>query len=405
MFESSVTEDLGLKWVTLKGRIDAMSTAEIQKEFNALTLTGERTMVVDFTEVNYISSAGLRVFLSVQKQLKRVGGEIILLGLAPQVMNIFNISGLDQVFCIVSTKDEIIASLQAETPHPEVFSTEVEGIAIKYITHQVDKGSVYVIGSQDKLTQAGYSEKDVLALSPTDMQFGTGLATSGEKYQDYKHLFGESMIINRNFFFYPAVKRPAVDFILDTHGDPALTYKFFHGFGFNGSYRYILSFEGKDGFVELAFLVKALFRISSANVLGIAILAESKGVWGMHLKRVPTVEQKPNNGKDIFDPENFSDWIDFPVEPADINHIIAGTGIAIKDRSLERPEIRALISEGNDFHIHTGIFEKGPLSKKLGDFDRELTRVLTELEVYKVQHILGQSQFKSGMVGIIELQG
>lgn len=405
MFECSVTEDCGFKWITLKGRIDAMSTTEIQKECSALTLAGERIMVVDFTGVNYISSAGLRVFLGVQKQLKRVGGEIILLGIASQVLEVFKISGLDRLFRVVSTKDEIMKSVQPEADHIEVISTEVEGIAIEYIRHQADKGSVYVVGSQDNLARADYGERDVVTVRPADMQFGTGLATSGETYEDYKNLFGESMIINRNFFFYPAVKHPAVDFILDSHSNASLSYKFLHGFGFNSSYRYTLSFEGKDGLVELALLVNALFRVSSANMLGIVILAESKGIWGMHLKRVPLAEQRPDNGKDIFDPENFSDWIDFPVEPSDVNHIIAGTGIAIKDKSLVRPEVQTLISKGNDFHIHAGIFEKGPLNKQLADFDRELRRVLTELEIYKVQHILGQSRFRGGVVGIIELEG
>jgi hypothetical protein len=237
------------------------------------------------------------------------------------------------------------------------------------------------------------------------MQFGTGLATLGEKFEDYKHLFGESMVINRNFFVYPAVKHSEVDFMMEMDSHVSFTYKFFHGFGFNGSYRYILSFEGKKGFVELATLVKVLFEISCANVLGISILAESKGLWGMHLKRVPILEQRPHNGKDIFDPENFHEWIDFPVEPMNVNHIVAGTGIAVKEKSLSRPEIQALISEGNDFHIHTGIFEKGPLSKRFEDFGKEFTRIFKELKVYKVQHLLGRSQFGSGMVGIIELEG
>ncbi len=81
------------------------------------------------------------------------------------------------------------------------------------------------------------------------------------------------MIINRNFFFYPAVKRPVVDFMIDSHVDADFTYKFLHGFGFNGHYQYILSFNGKEGFVELDTFVNAIFDITNANILGIVILA------------------------------------------------------------------------------------------------------------------------------------
>jgi anti-anti-sigma factor len=405
VFECSFAEDSGLKCFTVKGRIDALSSAEIHKGFDNLIQAGERVIVVDLTSVDYISSAGLRVFLSVQKKLKTIGGEIVLIKPVSSVLEVFETSGLDQLFRIVSTRDGIIASIGTEEAHPEVISKEVEGIRAEYISLQADKGNLFVIGSQDPLPWAGYTEQDVVTVRPSEMQFGTGLGALGEKFEDCKHLFGESMVINRNLFVYPAVKEPEVDFMMDTDSHGRLTYQFFHGFGFNGSYRYILSFEGKNGDVELAPLVKLLFSISGANVLGISFFAESKGLWGMHLKRVPILEQRPNNGKDIFDPENFSKWFDFPVEPMNVNHIIAGTGIVVKEKSLARPEIQALISEGNDFHIHTGIFEKGPLSKRFEDFEKEFTRIFKELEVYKVQHLLGRSRFGSGMVGIIDLEG
>ena len=405
MFECSVAEESGLKCITVKGRIDALSSPEMQKEFDRLILAGERVILVDFSLLNYISSAGLRVFLSVQKKLKTIGGEIVLLKPVTSILEVFKTSGLDQLFRIVSNRNEIIASPRKEEPHPEVISKEGEGIHAEYITLRADKGNLFVIGSQDHLAWAGYTEQDMVTVKPSDMQFGTGLAALGETFEDCKHLFGESMVINRNFFVYPAVEQPEVDFMMDTDSHGLLAYKFFHGFGFNGSYRYLLSFEGRKGDVELTTLIQLLYSISSANVLGISFYAESKGLWGMHLKRVPIFEQKPDNGKDIFDPENFPKWFDFPVEPMNVNHIIAGTGIVVKEKRLARPERQALISEGNDFHIHAGIFEKGPLSKRFEDFEKEFTRIFKDLEVYKVQHLLGRSRFGSGMVGMIELEG
>ena len=45
-----------------------------------------------------------------------------------------------------------------------------------------------------------------------------------------------------------------------------------------------------------------------------------------------------------------------------------------------------------------------PLSKKPDQFENELKRVIAELPVSKVQHLMGQSRFHHGMVGIIELE-
>jgi anti-anti-sigma factor len=404
MFECVVSDNQGYKSLLLKGRIDALTSPDIEKEFNALILSGERIIIADLAGVDYISSAGLRVFLGIQKRLKKAGGQVILFRPAGSVLEVFNISGMTKMFRIVSSIEEIGESIRSEEVTTEVVSGEFEGIVIEYMKFAEEKGSFSVVGSQDNLAGAAYTERDVVTVKPSDMQFGTGLATFGEKYEDYKGLFGESMMINRNFFFYPAVKHPVVDFMIDSHVDANFTYKFLHGFGFSGPYQYVLSFNCKNGFVEIDNLIKAIFDITDKNILGIVLLAESKGIMGMHLKKAPIAEQRPDNGKDIFDPVNFPEWIDFPIEPADINNIIAGTGIAIRDRSLVRSGIKTIISEGGFFHIHAGIFEKGPLSKQLKDFEKELNRVLSELQIYKVQHILGKSRLSWGLAGIIELQ-
>jgi anti-anti-sigma factor len=404
MFEYRLSNELGLKCLHLKGRIDSMSATEIQQQVNGLILAGERRFVTDFEEVNYISSAGLRVFLAAQKQLSKAGGEIILFKMPPDVLRIFKMSGFEQLFRIASSEEEIQSALQAEQPAVEVSSGEIEGIPVQYLKREVEKGKLFVIGSQENLATADYTEKDVNAVKPGDIQFGTGLAAIGDRYQDYKDSFGEAVVIHRHLYFYPAAKRPAVDFMLYSQGDSSLEYKFLHGFGFSGDYEYILSFKSPEGFTELSRLVKGLFALSEADVLGVVFMAESKGFWGMNLKRIPLIENKPESGKDIFDSGNFSEWMNFPVEPSDMNNIVIGTGLAVRDRNALSAGTQPLIPGEQNFHIHACIFEKQPFNANLQEFDKEMKRVLTELEVYKIQHVLGQTRFSSGIVGLIELK-
>jgi anti-anti-sigma factor len=404
MFEYRLSNELGLKCLHLKGRIDSMSATEIQQQVNGLILAGERRFVTDFEEVNYISSAGLRVFLAAQKQLSKAGGEIILFKMPPDVLRIFKMSGFEQLFRIASSEEEIQSALQAEQPAVEVSSGEIEGIPVQYLKREVEKGKLFVIGSQENLATADYTEKDVNAVKPGDIQFGTGLAAIGDRYQDYKDSFGEAVVIHRHLYFYPAANRPAVDFMLYSQGDSSLEYKFLHGFGFSGDYEYILSFKSPEGFTELSRLVKGLFALSEADVLGVVFMAESKGLWGMNLKRIPLIENKPESGKDIFDSGNFSEWMNFPVEPSDMNNIVIGTGLAVRDRNALSAGTQPLIPGEQNFHIHACIFEKQPFNANLQEFDKEMKRVLTELEVYKIQHVLGQTRFSSGIVGLIELK-
>ena len=104
-------------------------------------------------------------------------------------------------------------------------------------------------------------------------------------------------MLENSLFFYPAVKQPAVDFMLCPKGSHDLSYRFFHGFGFSGSFRFVMSLDGDDGPFSLPDLVRAGFHVSSADSIGLVVLGESKGLWGMHLRCVPTVENRPKNGK------------------------------------------------------------------------------------------------------------
>ncbi len=360
MFEFAITDEHSIKCITAKGRIDALSASDIRKIFDGLILAGERTLLVDMAGVHYVSSAGLRIFIGTQKDLKKVGGEIILSGINEAVFEVFKMSGLASFFRVVADREAVSDLLHRDASPVERNTREIDGIAVEYMETTSAKGRLFTAGSYDKTEDASYTEADVAEVRPADMRFGCGLAALGNTYDEYKDLFGESMVVDHAFFYYPAVKHPSVDFLIGAHHDPRITYKFLHSFGFNGSYRYLLSFQGKERAVELSALVRSFFSISRANLVGLVLIAESKGVLGMHIKQIPIAEHKPANGKGIFDAANFSEWIDFPVEPSHVNNVVVATGIAVRDRAYLDAKHAFLISEGGGFHIHGTIFDKAP---------------------------------------------
>lgn len=404
MFEYTITDLKSMKCVTAMGRIDALSSAEIQALFDQLILEGLRILVVDMSGVNYVSSAGLRIFIGTQKELKKVEGEIILAGITQQVSDIFQVSGFTSLFRCVADKNEVPALLARATAATEFLSSKTSDIAIDYLEKEARRGSLFIVGGQDKMAVSAYGENDVVAVKSSAMQFGCGLAALGDSYDEYKMLFGESLIINNNFFFYPAVKHSSVDFMLNAHTDPSITYKFLHGFGFNGDYRYILSFKSETGTLDLAALIKSFFEISSADFIGITILAESKGLWGMNIKKSPISDEQPPKGENIFTSDCFPEWFDFPVEAMYINNLVAATGIAARNPKILSPSYRKLFSGDNTFHLHGAIFDRAPIGSNVECFEAELTRVFNELSAYKIQHLLGQSRFNCGMAGLVELE-
>lgn len=404
MFEYIITREESCQCVTAKGRIDALSAPEIQKVFQQLILEGGRVLLADLSGVHYISSAGLRTFISAQKELKKVGGEMLLTNLTPQVFDVFKVSGLDQIFRIVSGPDGIgvRASTNPETVPGHLVQTDQ--VSMEHIEKDVPPGSLFLIGSTGKMENAAYTETDVVAVPASRIRSGCGLAALGDSFEEYQNLFGEAIVIDANFFYYPTVRHPSVDFMLDAHADPAATYKFLHGFGINGEPRHLLSFKSENGALDLTTLIHSFLTISRANLIGVTLLAESKGVWGMNIKRPPMENLHEPRHKNIFSSVSFSDWFDFPVEPEHAGAVVAATGIVARNPRNLPGDFQHLFSGGNSFHLHAGIFDKAPISNNVQDFNRELARVFNELDVFKIQHLLGQSRFACGLASLTEIE-
>ncbi|MGE5499365.1 MAG: STAS domain-containing protein [Syntrophothermus sp.] len=390
-----------LNLMLLNGRIDGLSCPDLEKEFSQLIEEGKRFLAADFTNVSYISSAGLRVLVSTQKRLKKIGGDLSIAFPAPHILEVFNISGLAPVFRIVNDLNELQQG--APTENTGISSAEINGINTEILNISAMPGQLITYGSQTKLDTSSYSEQDVVKITAGNIKFGTGLAAPGSDYNEYKDLFGETVIINKNFYYYPALKKSYADFMLagQTHQDTC--YNFLHGFGFNGSWSKLIGFEREEKPVELNEVAALAAAHASSNVFGVVLLAESSGLRGMSLKRIPIEENKPESGS-VFDQKNFGDWIDFPLEASFNNHIAAAAGLMVKDKSALSDSVKLLFPSDSNFHIHAAVFEKGSLNKNIQKVDTELNRVLNELEVVKVQHLLGTAKFRSGIIAIISLE-
>jgi anti-anti-sigma factor len=82
--------------VHLQGRFDAAQVAAAKDFFNLV----DDSCVVDFSELSYISSAGLGLLFATQKRLVDRGGELTLANLNPHIREVFRIAGFDNIFTI-----------------------------------------------------------------------------------------------------------------------------------------------------------------------------------------------------------------------------------------------------------------------------------------------------------------
>lgn len=94
---------------TVQGRLDSTNAPAIEAEL--LGRIGGGGYVLDFTRLDYISSAGLRVVLVLAKRLKQASGTFVLAGLQPHIKDVFEISGFLGILDVASSRDEALSRL------------------------------------------------------------------------------------------------------------------------------------------------------------------------------------------------------------------------------------------------------------------------------------------------------
>ena len=80
--------------ISLSGRFDASQEDKARATFSLISAS----CTVDFKDLKYISSAGLRVLLETEKRLKQTGDRLRLINLNEHIQDVFRYSGLDRVF-------------------------------------------------------------------------------------------------------------------------------------------------------------------------------------------------------------------------------------------------------------------------------------------------------------------
>jgi anti-anti-sigma factor len=94
---------------SVKGRLDAVTSQEFDKGMSQFLTQGEKAIVINFSQLEYISSAGLRSILSAAKQLKAKDGKILFAGLTGPVKDVFEISGFYTIFKVFDSEEEALS--------------------------------------------------------------------------------------------------------------------------------------------------------------------------------------------------------------------------------------------------------------------------------------------------------
>jgi len=96
--------------ISIEGSIDALTAPNLTERINGLVAGGNIKLVADFSGVDYTSSAGLRVLLGAVKQTRAKGGDIILVGIQPDVEKVLSLSGFTSILKVFPDVEAAVSS-------------------------------------------------------------------------------------------------------------------------------------------------------------------------------------------------------------------------------------------------------------------------------------------------------
>jgi len=108
--EISVTESGDIRILSFQGNLDTNTAPDAENEINGLIDAGAQKLLVNFENLAYISSAGLRILLATAKKLKASQGDLKICCLNETVQEVFDISGFATILSVSKTEEEALGA-------------------------------------------------------------------------------------------------------------------------------------------------------------------------------------------------------------------------------------------------------------------------------------------------------
>ncbi len=102
--------------VAIDDHLDTIAAPAFEQRLLGLIDGGERKLIVDCSALQYVNSAGLKVFLLTAKKIETLGGQLVICSLAASVLMIFEMIGFTRIMKIAPNREEALLALGSSAP-------------------------------------------------------------------------------------------------------------------------------------------------------------------------------------------------------------------------------------------------------------------------------------------------
>lgn len=95
-----ITNDADKALIEFAGELDTVAAQGLTDQLSPVTTDAGKAITIDFSKLEYISSAGMRILLQLNKNAMENGGSVSIVGMSEDILQIFQLIGFDKVFSI-----------------------------------------------------------------------------------------------------------------------------------------------------------------------------------------------------------------------------------------------------------------------------------------------------------------
>lgn len=106
--EVTIRDESDTKIIMLQGKLDTNSTPDVESEINALLDSGANKLLINFEQLSYISSTGLRLLLATAKRLQSSQGDLRVCSLNEMATEVFELSGFTSIINVFASEQEAL---------------------------------------------------------------------------------------------------------------------------------------------------------------------------------------------------------------------------------------------------------------------------------------------------------
>ncbi|MFP4548444.1 MAG: STAS domain-containing protein [Fidelibacterota bacterium] len=402
--------------IALEGRLDATNAEETLGKIKKEIDKGYNQLTLDLSKMDYLSSAGIRVLITVLKKIKSLNGEMKLAALQDYPKNVLKISGFLKIFDIYEDKSGALQSFQSRANKKQPSAT-TEQITRENLTFQIQAAdpqpaSLTVLGNYQTFLRAECVPSNLITYPISAIRHSLGMGAIGEEKTTSLDHIGEMMLVNGTAIWMEPEDKNIPDYLAPVDAENKIDLHTPFHIILDDHFNDILRFEANDldKGISLKEIYTKLLSIAAQRtpnfkgIISCLIRADVHSVYGVALKRSPQIANKPGNSSEILSGDNIRKWLQYNIDAAfeDTSALITGVGLA-RNHDFPAEQVANMFKQDNDsiaIHNHGAIFDFIPEERNTFDLKLEIQKVLKNAELTGMQHLLENTHLKKGIIGL-----